>query len=179
MPSRSWWLLLLLISAGCSAATESQRYRGDYTYGHEVNIFCPQINAQCYWLGPDTNQVVRAELKALYEEKSPGLYKPVCVVIEGKIDRDSARSGFAADFGERLFVEVSEACRKLSGFAVLDDNRITFDRLEVMQLGCDTGTTVEPLFTQGLSWQVSLAGPQALLLANSRVKLGFKKRDWR
>jgi hypothetical protein len=91
-------LLLLLLSAGCSAGTESQRYRGDYTNGHEVNIFCPQINSQCYWLGPDTSQPMRAELKALYGEKKPGLYKPVCVVIEAKMDRDTARTGFAADY---------------------------------------------------------------------------------
>jgi hypothetical protein len=49
---------LLLLSASCSPATESQRYRGDYTFGHEVNIFCPQINTQCYWLAPDTSQAV-------------------------------------------------------------------------------------------------------------------------
>ena len=98
MPSQPWWLLLLLLSAGCSAATESQRYRGDYTFGHEVNIFCPQINTQCYWLGPGTSQAMRAELKALYQAKTSGLYKPVCVVIEGFIDKDTPRSGFAADF---------------------------------------------------------------------------------
>ena len=229
MPSRPWWLLLLLLSAGCSAGNESQRYRGDYTFGHEVNIFCPQINAQCYWLGPDTSQAVRAELKAPYEEKKSGLYKPVCVVIEGKIDRDSARNGFAADydglititrvhgdcdsstaitpgdlnhhrwvlvehngiaidanldpvlldFGERLFVEVSEACQKLSGFVQLDDNRIAFARLEARQLDCDPSPAAEPLFTQQDSWQVSLVGQEILLLENSRKRLGFKKHDWR
>jgi hypothetical protein len=229
MPSRPWWLLLLLLSAGCSTGNESQRYRGDYTFGHEVSIFCPQINAQCYWLGPDTSQAVRAELKTLYEEIKPGLYKPVCVVIEGKIDRDTARNGFAADydglinitrlhgdcdasavvtpgdlnhhrwflvehngvaidvkldlvvldFGERLFVEVSEACRKLSGFAELDDNRIAFARLEAKQSDCDTSPTVEPLFTQQDFWQVSLVGREILLLKNGRTRLGFKKHDWR
>lgn len=229
MQSQPWWLLLLLLSAGCSAATESQRYRGDYTFGHEVNTFCPQINSQCYWLGPDTGQAVRAELKALYQAKTPGLYKPVCMVIEGKIDRDTARIGFAADydglitittlvgdcdandavtpgdlnhhrwdlvehngiaidakhdpvvldFGERLFVEISEACRKLSGFAELDNNRIAFDRLEAVDLDCDMRPSVEPLFMQLLSWRISLEGREALLLENSRAKLGFKKHDWR
>jgi putative lipoprotein len=32
MPSQPWWLLLFLLSAGCSTGTDSQRYRGDYTF---------------------------------------------------------------------------------------------------------------------------------------------------
>ena len=213
----------------CAASGQEEAYRGDYTFGHEVNTFCPQINSQCYWLGPDTRQTVREQLKTLYQKKSTGLYKPVCVMIEGKIDRDTARTGFAVDydglititrlvgdcdsssaitpgdlnhhrwvlvehngiaieaklhpvlldFGERMFVEVSDACRKLSGFVVLDDNRIAFNRLEVTQLDCDTSPTTEPLFTQQDSWQVSLEGHEALLLENSHAKLGFKKDDWR
>jgi hypothetical protein len=100
MPSRACWLLLLLLSVGCSTSTtstESQRYRGDYTFGHEVNTFCPAINSQCYWLGPDTSPAVRDQLKALYQQKKPALYKPICIVVEGVIDRDTPRSGFAAD----------------------------------------------------------------------------------
>ena len=83
------------------------------------------------------------------------------------------------DFGERLFVEMSEACRKLSGFAELDDNRIAFARLEARQLDCDTSPAAEPLFTQQDSWQVSLVGREILLLENSHERLGFKKYDWR
>jgi len=203
--------------------------RGDYTFGHEVNSFCPEINSQCYWLGPGTSQAVREQLKVLYEAQNPGLYKPVCIVIDGAIERDSPRSGFAADydglidigallgdcssdaqlvpgdlnhrrwvlfaidgrtvdaadppvvidFGERLFVELSEGCRKLSGFVELDGNQINFNRLENVQMDCGTKPSVEPLFMQLLTWQVTFAGPDTLLLDNSRAKLTFKKYDWR
>ncbi len=98
MPSQLWWLLLLLLSAGCSAATESQRYRGDYTFGHEVNIFCPAINSQCYWMSGDTPDEVRGALKTLVEQNTSETYEPVCVVIEAEVDRDTERDGFAADY---------------------------------------------------------------------------------
>lgn len=91
-------LLLLLANAmGCHTNADSQRYRGAYTLGHEVNTFCPDINSQCYWLSPDTGEKVRDQLRQIYQHKSPGLYKPVCVIIEGDIDRESERTGFALD----------------------------------------------------------------------------------
>ena len=108
MAARPWWLLLLLLSAGCSADSESQRYRGDYTFGHEVNTFCPAINPQCYWLGPDTSPAMRDLLKALYQQKKPGLYKPICVVVEGVIDRESPRTGFGADYDGLITVTAFE-----------------------------------------------------------------------
>ena len=43
--------LLLALQAGCAALAGGERYRGDYTFGHEVS-FCPEINSECYWLGP-------------------------------------------------------------------------------------------------------------------------------
>jgi len=114
MSSRVPWLLLLLLSTGCSASTtgtESQRYRGDYTWGHEVNNFCPAINSQCYWLGPDTSQALRDQLKALYEQKRSGLYKPVCMIVEGYIDRETPRDGFAADYDGLITITALEgAC---------------------------------------------------------------------
>lgn len=93
-------LLLLLILVYVVANTsfaDSRQYRGSYTLGHEVNTFCPQINTQCYWLSPDTNKQVRDKLKQIYQDLSPGLYKPVCVIITGEIDRSSGRMGFAVD----------------------------------------------------------------------------------
>ena len=77
---------------------EPLRYRGEYTYGHEVNIFCPAINSQCYWLSGDTPDEVRAALKTLVEKRTSTPYKPVCIVIEAEIDRDTRIDGFAADY---------------------------------------------------------------------------------
>jgi hypothetical protein len=57
--------MVMLSISSCSANSEVQRYRGSYTWGHEVNSFCPQINSQCYWLSPITSQVIRERLKQL------------------------------------------------------------------------------------------------------------------
>jgi heat shock protein HslJ len=80
------------------ASPEETRYRGDYTYGHEVNIFCPDINSQCYWLSGDTPGEVRESLQRLASGESAAPYTPVCVLVEGVVDRHTARSGFAADY---------------------------------------------------------------------------------
>ena len=90
-------LLLLVDTVACACSAVSQRYRGNYTLGHEVNTFCPDINSQCYWLSPDTDKRYRNQLKQIYQEKSTGLYKPVCVIVTGEIDRNSTRTGFAVD----------------------------------------------------------------------------------
>jgi heat shock protein HslJ len=87
----------LLLLCGVADA-DVLRYRGDYTYGHEVNTFCPAINSQCYWLGGDTDQRVRNELMASAATNTSKPYQPLCVVLEGEIDRDSPRTGFAADY---------------------------------------------------------------------------------
>jgi heat shock protein HslJ len=91
---------MLLLGGNASHAADDEwiRYRGEYTYGHEVEIFCPAINSQCYWLSPDTEFALRQELRAIATEVEAAPYTPVCVVVEGQIDRESARSGFAADY---------------------------------------------------------------------------------
>jgi heat shock protein HslJ len=81
-----------------AAHAEPIRYRGEYTYGHEVNIFCPAINSQCYWLGGDTLEEVRGALSTLAAQDISEPYEPVCVVIEAEIDRDTRRDGFAVDY---------------------------------------------------------------------------------
>ncbi len=90
-------LLLLVNTVACISCSDNQRYRGNYILGHEVNTFCPEISSQCYWLSPDTGKQVRNQLKQIYQQKSPGLYKPVCVIIKGEIDKESKRTGFAID----------------------------------------------------------------------------------
>ena len=97
------------------AQAGSEPLRGAYTFGHEVNSFCPEKNSQCYWLGPNSSQDARAQLRQIYEGKKPGLYKPVCVVLEGEIDRDSPRDGFAADYDGLIEVSVVHgACDDIS-----------------------------------------------------------------
>jgi len=89
---------LLFASLVAIAGEHELRYRGEYTYGHEVNVFCPAISSQCYWLSGETHGVMRAALEELSVEQKAKPYDSVCVVIEGKIDRDSAREGFAEDY---------------------------------------------------------------------------------
>ena len=80
------------------AHAEPIRYRGEYTYGHEVNSFCPAINSQCYWLSGGTRAEVRSALQILAKHDASKPYQPICVVIEAEIDRDARREGFAADY---------------------------------------------------------------------------------
>ena len=91
--------LALWSAYGVAGAEEdTARYRGDYTYGHEVNVFCPDINSQCYWLSGDTPADVHDSLQQLISENSATPYASFCVLVEGIVDRRSPRSGFAADY---------------------------------------------------------------------------------
>lgn len=90
----------ILIMPAC-ASEQITRYRGQYSFGHEVNSFCPEINSQCYWLSPDTTQQQREQLKQLVEKNTDKPYEAICVVVEGQINRDPAAKagiGFAADY---------------------------------------------------------------------------------
>jgi hypothetical protein len=219
----------LSLLAGCAAIAQGESYRGEYTYGHEVNVFCPAINSQCYWLGPNSSQAVRVKLKQIYEDGKPGLYKPVCVVVEGVIDRDTPRDGFASDydglidietvhgncedsalitpgdlnhrrwvlaehdgiavdaklhpvvldFGERLFVEIIEGCRRFSGFAELDVDRIRLNRLERDLSACAGGGSTASIFPGKTAWHVVLEGRNRLELSTTDTRLTFRRDDWR
>lgn len=92
-------------TAAPSSVNDSLRYRGDYTIAHEVNSFCPQISSQCYWLSPETPHVVQQQLKALSTQFSAKPYEAICVVIEGRIDRDSEQKGFAKDYDGSMIIE--------------------------------------------------------------------------
>jgi heat shock protein HslJ len=104
---RSMWLACPVLAACPSLGAEEPmlRYRGQYTYGHEVNTFCPDINSQCYWVASDTPDAVRATLKKLQPLETVSPYTPLCIVIEGRIDRETARSGFAADYDGLITVD--------------------------------------------------------------------------
>jgi heat shock protein HslJ len=77
------------------------RYRGLYTFGHEVNTFCPAINSQCYWISPETSLQQRQLLKQLVANHTSKTYQAICIVLEGKINRDPEAKnsiGFAAEY---------------------------------------------------------------------------------
>jgi heat shock protein HslJ len=100
-----FFMLVFGVSRPLGAAENGVlRYRGQYIYGHEVNIFCPAINSQCYWVDGGTDVVVRRELRALAPGPDAPPYTAVCVVIEGRIDRDLPRSGFAANYDGLIVV---------------------------------------------------------------------------
>jgi len=95
-------LITLLTTAPPALADEQAlRYRGQYTFGHEANTFCPAINSQCYWLSPETARQQREQLKQLVANNTGKAYQAICVVVEGKINRDpDAKNsiGFAAEY---------------------------------------------------------------------------------
>jgi heat shock protein HslJ len=95
-----FFFLLGFVLPAC-ATDHPLRYRGQYSFGHEVNTFCPEINSQCYWIGPDTTQQQRGQLKHLVEEHTDEAYQSICIVVEGKINRDPVAKqaiGFAAEY---------------------------------------------------------------------------------
>jgi len=93
------------ITTGAEAADPPTRYRGDYTYGHEVNSFCPETGTACYWVGPETAEAVRTALTDLHARRTSRPYESVCVLVEGRIDRDATRTGFAADFDGLIVID--------------------------------------------------------------------------
>lgn len=114
--SRSFLLATVLsaLLCACIATVQEESYRGDYIFGHEVNAFCPAIDTKCYWLGPNSSQTARDQLKRIYTNQEPGPYKPVCVDIEGVIDRETPRSGFASDYDGLIDItSVRGACSAL------------------------------------------------------------------
>jgi heat shock protein HslJ len=95
------FILFLSVVLPAWASDQTLRYRGQYSFGHEVNVFCPEINSQCYWLSPDTSQQQRNQLKQLVDENTVEAYESICIVVEGEINRDPAAKqaiGFAAEY---------------------------------------------------------------------------------
>ena len=112
-------LITLLTTAPPTFADERPlRYRGQYTFGHEVNTFCPAINSQCYRLSPETAQQQRQLLKQLADNNTGKNYEAICVVVEGKINRDPEAKnsiGFAAEYdGLFTVINIFGLCSKTS-----------------------------------------------------------------
>ena len=111
-------IFLLLTTLAAHADEQAVRYRGQYTFGHEVNSFCPAINSQCYWLAPESNPQARQQLKQLVARNTSEAYQAICVVVAGKINRDPAARnsiGFAADYDGLFTVnKVFDLCSKTS-----------------------------------------------------------------
>ena len=104
MPFLLVFLLLGYVVPGY-ADEQALRYRGEYTYGHEVNTFCPKINSQCYWLNPATREQIRQQLRQLSTTHSNRPYQSVCLVLQGTIDRETKSDGFAADYDGLIKVD--------------------------------------------------------------------------
>lgn len=111
-------IFLLLTTLTVLADEQALRYRGQYTFGHEVNSFCPVINSQCYWLDPASNSQAKQQLKQLTADHAREAYETICVVVEGKINRDPAAKsniGFAAGYDGLFTVDkVFDLCSKTS-----------------------------------------------------------------
>lgn len=111
-------IFLLLFTLAVLADEQAVRYRGQYTFGHEVNSFCPAINSQCYWLAPASNPQARQQLRQLITNNTRKAYEAICVVLEGKINRDPAAKssiGFAAEYDGLFTVnQVFDLCSKTS-----------------------------------------------------------------
>ncbi len=217
--------------AGEGSSDNSLRYRGNYTVGHEVNSFCPQVNSQCYWLNPKTPHSVQQQLKALSKTQSTKPYDAACVVIEGRIDRESERKGFAVDydglitidgvydecsktniiiqgdlqhhrwvlvslndapvgirhfntlptldFGEKMLVAVNDGCKQFSATAVLDNELLTFQQVELIENVCVTnGGLSDSLALSEKHWVITMPEPGMLKLQHNELELGFKLSDW-
>ncbi len=120
----SLFLFFLSVVSSACAIDQTLRYRGQYSIGHEVNIFCPDINSQCYWISPDTTQQQRKLLRQLVKENTEKVYEAICVVVEGQINQDPVAKqaiGFAADYDGLFTVsKIYGLCDK-SGFVTQGD----------------------------------------------------------
>ena len=92
-------LAALLAVLGSAAMASGPGARGLYVFGHEVETFQPCRSKQVFWLtGPEAAlKPVRewAEKKRLAIGKP---YQPIYVELNGRVDRQSNRDGFAANY---------------------------------------------------------------------------------
>ena len=176
-------LITLLTTAPPTFADEHPlRYRGQYTLGHEVNTFCPAINSQCYWLSPETTLQQRQLLKQLAASNTSKNYQAICVVVEGKINRDPEAKnsiGFAAEYDGLFTVNnIFGLCSKTSIVThgdlqhhrwileSINDNRIEADKLDNKVPEIDFGEQMTVTGNTGcnsFSGQATLQGDQFII----------------
>lgn len=84
---------LILIFVGCSNLN-TKECTGQYTYGHEVEIFTNEKTGQDYWLYGNT-KTLNQHMKGLLASKNTP-YPEIKVKIKG-IDKGRATNGLAQD----------------------------------------------------------------------------------
>ena len=231
---KSFLLVLSFIEfSHATQASNTLRYRGDYTLGHEVNTFCPENNSQCYWLAPESSPEAITQLKRLVSEYNTKPYQAVCVVLEGSVNREIESQGFAAnydgvilvkqvydecsknklitqydlqhhrwvlesinhqpyttqfkqaptlDFGEQMFVEVFDGCRKFTARAKFEGAHLVFDQVSLEQTALEKETCnhdEEQIPFSENPWQVNIPKQGILQLRSNNWVLDFKLNDWR
>ena len=83
-------------------------------------------------------------------------------------------------FGERLFFEFEDGCRKLHGFARLEQGILQFEASGGSGQPCDLNTgELNPDSLVADSWQVSLAADGSLKLRQGEAQFTLGRDDWR
>lgn len=103
--------LLTVALALISACATAEVIKGDYVYGHEVNIFCPAESEQCYWLSPKTSDQIRLQLKNSIADSQINQYQPLCVRVKAELDSVSPMPAMAEDYSGLIYItELVDRC---------------------------------------------------------------------
>ncbi len=84
-------LLLCITFITACAST----YQGNYTWGHEVNSFCPCNTNTCYWV--KASPEIQQQLKQFVTQHTSESYQPVYIEFSGHL-LDELPEGFAQDY---------------------------------------------------------------------------------
>ena len=116
------WALALMLSVAQTASAIQAQHRGRFYWGHEVQSFRPCGSKKAYWVRGEEKalQSLRDRTEKLRRQRGKP-YPPVYIEALGKIDTESKREGFAADydglFSLRKVVRVSNVVPKECAFA--------------------------------------------------------------
>lgn len=78
--------MAVMVTRGGAGSDHVKQYRGSYTWGHEVNEFCPQQEPTCYWISPASRKQVRDKLQSWAQTSQQSPYDSICIVVGGKPD---------------------------------------------------------------------------------------------